>query len=290
MTRKFAVGIFGVALAAAGTLVAAPASAVPACYGVAATIVGTESGDYLEGTAGPDVIVGLGGGDVIYGLGGDDILCGDAGGDYVDGGDGVDKVIGGEGNDNVYGGAGNDGGVPGVTNPAPAVFGFVAGDNAVPEGPVSCTLCGNDTVDGGPGTDVVVGDNFVGLGGGPATGPGGDDYVTAGVGAPGYFNFGTFHDIVTGDHRLSGGGLSSGFQGNDLVEGSALGSDFLSGDSSDDVNTDPGDDSLRGLGMNDHLRAGPGNDSMDGGANTDTCDGGPGTDYATRCETILNTP
>ena len=108
--------------------------AVPTCFGMAATIVGTNAGEILNGTAGADVIVGRGGGDTINGLGGKDRLCGDGGNDTIQAGPGNDKVQGGLGNDTLAGEAGND---------------------SLNGGP------GTDTVTGGPGTDTCYGETKV---------------------------------------------------------------------------------------------------------------------------------
>ncbi len=75
-----------------------------ACYGKAATIVGTDGDDIIDGTPNDDVIAGKEGNDVIDGLSGNDIICGDNGDDTISGGDGFDILIGGEGDDNLNGG------------------------------------------------------------------------------------------------------------------------------------------------------------------------------------------
>jgi Ca2+-binding RTX toxin-like protein len=62
-------------------------------------LIGTSGSDQITGTARDDVICGLGGGDTINGLGGNDIVLGDAG---------ADKLTGGLGNDTLNGGAGTD--------------------------------------------------------------------------------------------------------------------------------------------------------------------------------------
>lgn len=46
----------------------------PTCSGRAATIIGTDGADEIEGTQGSDVIVGLGDDDYIHD--GDDVICG----------------------------------------------------------------------------------------------------------------------------------------------------------------------------------------------------------------------
>jgi len=66
---------------------------------LAATFVGTEGRDMIEGTGRNDRISGSGGDDTLNGLGGKDV---------VRGGDGADEAGGGYGADEVYGNAGND--------------------------------------------------------------------------------------------------------------------------------------------------------------------------------------
>ena len=55
----------GAAWAGGSSLTAGAAEAVPMCFGMPATIVGTAGDDTLTGTPGDDVIVGLEGTDVI---------------------------------------------------------------------------------------------------------------------------------------------------------------------------------------------------------------------------------
>ena len=78
------------------------------CMGLAATIVGTDDNDVLNGTPRADVIVGLRGNDTINGMGGDDIICGGLGLDQLSGGEGDDKLLGGNANDIISGDDGND--------------------------------------------------------------------------------------------------------------------------------------------------------------------------------------
>jgi Ca2+-binding RTX toxin-like protein len=66
---------------------------------LAATFVGTEGRDMIEGTGRTDRISGSGGDDRLNGLGGKDV---------VRGGDGADEAGGGYGADEAYGNAGND--------------------------------------------------------------------------------------------------------------------------------------------------------------------------------------
>jgi Ca2+-binding RTX toxin-like protein len=91
------------------------------CFGLRATIVGTDHADFLHGTRGDDVIVGLDGNDIIEGLGGNDYICGGRGADQISvadefahdishlgGGPGKDDLAGGSGNDLMFGGPDND--------------------------------------------------------------------------------------------------------------------------------------------------------------------------------------
>jgi Ca2+-binding RTX toxin-like protein len=65
------------------------------CFGVQATIVGTNGPDRLNGTPGRDIIAALGGNDVINGRGGNDFLCGGKGNDQIRGRTGKDRLDGG---------------------------------------------------------------------------------------------------------------------------------------------------------------------------------------------------
>lgn len=78
------------------------------CFGVPATIVGTNGNNRLKGTSRDDVIVGLGGNDIINGKGGNDRICGGKGKDVIIGGRGNDFLDGGSGFDILSGGRGTD--------------------------------------------------------------------------------------------------------------------------------------------------------------------------------------
>ncbi|MGQ0595600.1 MAG: choice-of-anchor D domain-containing protein [Gammaproteobacteria bacterium] len=78
------------------------------CFGVQATIVGTDGPDRLNGTPGRDIIAALGGNDVINGRGGNDFLCGGKGDDKLRGGMGRDGLDGGSGRDKLDGGGNPD--------------------------------------------------------------------------------------------------------------------------------------------------------------------------------------
>ena len=107
-----------------------PASPVPTCQGVPATIVGTDGNDILRGTSGRDVIVGLAGHDTITGLGGNDLICGGSGRDTINGNAGQDVILGNGGRDTLFGNQGQD---------------HLHGGN------------GRDTIEGGTGRDIITG-------------------------------------------------------------------------------------------------------------------------------------
>lgn len=78
------------------------------CDGLIASIVGSDSGETINGTSAQDVIHGLGGNDRIDGRGGDDVICGGSGNDDLRGNGGSDKLFGEGGRDQLQGNAGQD--------------------------------------------------------------------------------------------------------------------------------------------------------------------------------------
>jgi Ca2+-binding RTX toxin-like protein len=95
------------------------------------TIRGTASHDALAGTEGPDYICGFGGNDQIAGAGGDDVILGGPGEDMLGGDEGNDRIDAGSDADSLQGGGGNDQ--------------LILVDK----------VQGNDTGDGGEGTDTA---------------------------------------------------------------------------------------------------------------------------------------
>ncbi|MFT5068543.1 MAG: hypothetical protein ACI9S7_000552, partial [Candidatus Paceibacteria bacterium] len=71
-------------------------------------VIGTSSGDLIDGNGYDNIIDGAGGGDVIKGGRGNDELYGGAGEDMLYGGRGNDTLEGGQGHDTLSGGAGQD--------------------------------------------------------------------------------------------------------------------------------------------------------------------------------------
>jgi Ca2+-binding RTX toxin-like protein len=72
---------------------------------------------------------------------------------------------------------------------------------------------------------------------------------------------------ITLTQIISGSGILTGTDGNDLIVGSS------------------GADTIDGLGGNDCILGGGGDDSLNGNDGTDVCLGGPGNDNFTNCET-----
>ena len=118
----------------------------PTCFGLPATVIGTEGNNILRGTPGDDVIVGLGGNDIIYGLGGNDVICGGDGNDILTGGAGNDRFDGGADNDVLNGESGNDRLLGGTGND---VLNAGSGNDTMDGGD------GNDICNGGPGADTA---------------------------------------------------------------------------------------------------------------------------------------
>ena len=268
-------------LLAAATLPGAAVAAVPTCFGLAPTIVGTNGADVLVGTSSADVIVGLGGDDEIVGRGGGDFICGNAGDDDLFGEGGSDRLHGGSDDDVLvgggtadwlYGGSGND-----------SLFG----------GP------GSDRYDGGGGGSDYVGfidapgPVTVDLRSGSASGEGSDTlkYVEGLIGSP-------FGDALYGDSRAN---LLIGAGGDDTLHGRGE-SDFvlflyatggidldLQAEQSTGEGTDtilrienaygsPHDDILRGTTEPNYLDGAEGTDTIDGRGGGDACIGEVVTD------------
>jgi Ca2+-binding RTX toxin-like protein len=243
-----------------------------ACGGLVPTIVGTPGDDVLRGTPGDDVIAGLGGDDVIYGMGGHDVICGGDGDDRIDGGPGDDVLHGGDGDDDIdpdlghdaiSGGAGEDlarldGDPSGVT--ADLQLGVAASS-----GGIDATLVGIENLTGGPGPDVLIGNDGVNV----ISGASGDDELMGAGGADRLLG-------AAGDDVLDGGTDDDnlvGGNGDDVAHGGS-GDDRLQGNRGDDLlYGDAGNDRLDGGPGSDEIIGGPGDDIIDGGGGSDTCDG-----------------
>jgi Ca2+-binding RTX toxin-like protein len=100
-------------------------------------IVGTASGNTLNGSEAAETIQGLGGDDRLYGNGGNDRLEGGTGSDRLYGGSGTDTLLGGDSNDTLWGGDGND-----------SLLGEAGNDSLYGD-------AGNDSLNGGAGNDIL---------------------------------------------------------------------------------------------------------------------------------------
>jgi len=92
--------------------------------------------------------------DEIGGGGGNDILNGDSGNDKVNGGDGNDACNGGEGNDTLHGNDGNDNLTDTATGPGGGADTDKAYGDAGDDTINTADGDGNDTANGGTGTDA----------------------------------------------------------------------------------------------------------------------------------------
>ena len=224
-------------------------------------IMGGGGDESIDGGVGDDTIVSGGGsvGDTIFGGpgddsitgGGNDLLAGGDGGDTIISGTGQESIDGGDGDDSLYGTSGGDTlfGGPGddtITGSGDDTLLGGVGNDAIEGGET-----GEESIDGGSGDDTIVGGGSDASGGDTLFGGPGDDSIVSG-----------------GDDTLVGG------SGNDIIEGSDLGSDDIQGGIGDDTLVGGGHDT----GLGDTIFGGPGDDSIVGGG-TDTLLGGQGDDH-----------
>ncbi|HEY7876052.1 MAG TPA: calcium-binding protein [Actinomycetota bacterium] len=252
------------------------------CWGLQATIIGTEGDDVLEGTPQRDVIVGLGGDDEITGRGRRDYICGDRGGDVLRGNANADELLGGRGDDRL---------VAGITY------------TQKPCDDASSCLDLFDQLFGGAGDDVLYGSNgrdemfgnkgadvLRARGGGDYLLPaGGDDVVLGGRGGAGV----SYGDAPRGVRVDLAARRATGW-GNDVlkkvrgVSGSLFADvligdrndNFLGGSDSFDEKNNDGHDVLRGKGGDDDLYGLGGADDIYGGAGDDRLNGDRQENYS----------
>lgn len=259
----------------ASPLPSAPAAAAPECFGRAATIVGTDGDDDIEGTSDRDVIFSGGGRDEVQGLGGDDLICGGAMIDHLRGGAGDDALEGGPGSADDW------------------LFGDEGADRLHP----GCSHEEGDLLEGGGGPDRLIGS----LCGQATMVPGaGDDFVRATggeiafPGAPGAIHVDLTEGVATGEGRDrieivqpprdSGIRVATvvGTDFDDELIGGALSDSFQGGAGDDVIEGRRGADSLDGFAGSDTLRGGRGADFFQVYDGT-TARGGPGDDVVV-CE------
>ena len=208
---------------------------------------GNDGIDLLDGGADNDTMVGGTGGDQLFGFDGDDFANGEAGADLVVGGLGSDQLFGGDDNDQIVGGN----------------YSLDADDSA-------------DTIDGGGGHDLILGDSGTTNPLNTSSPVGGNDTIQGGLG----------NDTV---YAMAGNDFVGGGMGNDVLVLGA-GNDVANGDSGDDSLTGgSGDDLLAGSAGIDQLFGNDGADFLIGGnyaaagdalaeTSPDTLDGGSGRD------------
>ncbi|WP_048441474.1 calcium-binding protein [Caenimonas sp. SL110] len=285
--------------AGAESTAAVPVSITISDPGSAAS--GTSGADYLSGGVGNDTIRGLGGNDTLLGLAGDDVIDGGSGTDSLNGGDGsdvymflasehpaaeifdngltgVDEVrfaatttttlllmAGDIGVERVVIGTGgglvaNTSGVAGAGANASALGAAVSMLGNAGVNPLTGTRF-NDTIDGGPGADVMTGGNgddtfYVDNAGDKAldsSSTGGFDTVIASVS---YTIAANVESLVLAGSALNGTGNASA----NTLAGNA-GANVLSGMD--------GHDTIDGAGGDDTLAGGKGNDWLTGGQGAD---------------------
>jgi Ca2+-binding RTX toxin-like protein len=216
-------------------------------------LLGSSSGEVIDGLDGADTILGQGGADTILGgpgldliLGGngDDELRGNLNGDTIHGGGGFDAIYGNFGFDSLYGGTFADTIYGG--NQDDQIWGEAGNDSLIGQGD-------NDTIRGGDGFDTMQG------------GPG-DDLLFGGASGDRLIG-GIDNDTLYGE---DGADNLYGGDGEDRLYGGA-GQDAIYGDAGDDV--------LFGEGDDDRLFGGSGNDTIDGGSGNDTMFGSSGVDH-----------
>jgi len=277
---------------------------------------GSDDKERLSGTKGDDI---------IFGKGGDDTLSGGKGNDTLEGGKGADKLNGGAGIDtidyltssssvwiNMEGGNGFFGDASGDTfsmienvsgsGLSDSISGDT-GDNYIlghggDDQFIINTNAGQDTFDGGRGSDTIdFYDNVdyggitinltTGINGGGATGLTLIDVenVEGGRLAGNHILTGNFqHNRLYGGNAndqlfgMAGDDSLFGGIGNDIINGGG-GNDLLYGDAGNDTiigNDD--DDTIYGGDGNDTIYGDDGNDYIDGGSGNDTIYGGSGDD------------
>lgn len=310
------------------------------CNGEPVTMTGTPGDDRLVGTPGRDVIAGLAGDDHIDALAGDDTLCGDGGSNTLVGGPGDDSLVAdvdptgspayasyedapgpvtvdlrlgtatGDGNDTLievrdvigssfddsifgddetnrlYGGPGADRIDPRSSPRDPTYQEIVhgdAGDDSLTTGGSGATVYGDD------GDDQIDA-----IGYGSVFGGDGNDYLARvsgpSPGYPGTFAPGPGDDIVDGsapgedfvfyDDAASGvrvdlaAGLATG-EGNDML----IGIESVAGSEHDDkLVGSAGDNELWGRAGDDVISGGDGDDEVDGWGGRDDLSGEGGHD------------
>ncbi len=278
-----------------------------------AKLLGDGASNYLKDDSADNVsqVRGGDGDDQLYGLDNSDILLGETGNDALYGGAGDDVLLGGAGADSLVGGDGYDlvsyfysKGVQVSLDGSLTATGDAAGDwfwgDEQLEGSRDYAdmlagdendntiwgLGGNDKLYGRDGADEMYGD----AGKDKLFGEDGDDLLMGGAGAD-VLNGGAGEDtasyyfdagvVVSLDKsfRARGAAIGDKLVSIENLYGSALGNDFLGGNSGEnDLFGFGGNDTLFGRAGNDFLEGGDGEDKLLGGAGDDYLHGGAGAD------------
>jgi Ca2+-binding RTX toxin-like protein len=205
--------------------------------------VGVTGASVPADTNGADIIHGEANDDVAYGQGDGDTEFGEAGDDYLEGNEGADTIHGAEGNDDIIGGTGRI--------------------NFDPPTGVDGRLDAGETLSGGPGFDVMAGDNAI------------IRRVLDGNGAwlQNTFNDGVQHERI----QL----LDIASRSNPNVPTDVSGGDVMEGNEHDDLMYGQGNgtgvpDDMKGNDGDDYMEGNAGGDLMQGNAQQDDMLGGTG--------------
>ncbi|MEJ2715014.1 MAG: calcium-binding protein [Acidihalobacter sp.] len=244
-------------------------------------LIGTDSGETLQGYGVADVIDGLGGDDVLYGRGGDDTLSGSAGNDLINGEDGSDVLSGGAGSDQLYGGNGDDRLTGGTGEDSLSggagndTYVFARGDGHDIIYAYDSTSGRQEVIEFAADitpTDILArrrGNDLV------LESVDGNDRVTISS----HFLNETANDSTIQEVRFADGTVWTLADLNDLVLHGSAAADVLEGHAADDAMTGAaGDDTLYGRAGDDVLDGGEGADTLYGETGNDTLIGGAGAD------------
>lgn len=284
-----------------------------------------DSSKYFPGAIniGNDILLGGYGNDKIYGEKGDDVLIGDKciytenelkqlinqknsiidndfefendGNDYLDGGEGKDLLIGGggndvliggEGEDTLYGGSGKDLLIAGDTSKTQEELQNILNNNASFSVSDFETDSSENTLHGGTGDDIIIGDK----GDDTMYGDADNDVLFGGDGNDEIYGDDE-NNVYTGNDVLIGGNGNDelhGGNGNDVI---IAGNTSLSVDSLKNLSAiqnsinasayqsqNGGENKLYGNAGNDILIGDKGDDILDGGSDADYMYGGDGND------------
>ena len=210
---------------------------------------------------------------VVDGTSGNDTIGSgyvDAQGDELDGSDGNnDTVLAGDGDDEVKGLFGNDS-LDGGAGSDTAIFAGAVTEYSFDYDP-SGGLIVTDLTAGRDGTDTISGFEYVEFGGTTYHLVAGDDGSNTTLQGP---NDGTPSLIIAHDGNDWGGGHPT----SDVIFGGAGDDTLDGGDGDDTLLGEDGDDILNGDAGNDQAFGGAGADTISGGAGNDTLTGGTGGD------------